>query len=81
MQKSRLSNEKLCILLAERLQNGKIQSLRFKENTRATLIVDLAKMDALARQKNQKRHFLRDIEKSFEEVALIGPEPHQFFPF
>ena len=31
--------------------------------------------------KNQKRHFLRNIEKPFHEVTPIGPQPHQFFPF
>ena len=35
----------------------------------------------LGRQKNQKRHFLRDISKSFQEVTPMGPEPHQFFSF
>ena len=43
--------------------------------------MDILKVDALARQKNQKRHFFRDIEKSFQEVTPIGPEPHQFFSF
>ena len=38
-------------------------------------------MDALARRKNSKRHFLRDISKSFQEVTLMGPEPHHFFLF
>ena len=28
-----------------------------------------------------KRHFLRDIEKSFQEVTPMGPEPHHFFLF
>ena len=45
------------------------------------LAVDVMKMDALARQKNQKRHFLKDISKSFQEVTPMGPEPHQFFSF
>ena len=36
-------------------------------------------MDPQAFQKNQKRHFFRDIEKSFQEVTPIGPEPHKFF--
>ena len=44
-------------------------------------IVDVVKVDALARQKNSKRHFLRDISKSFQEVTPMGPEPHQFFSF
>ena len=43
--------------------------------------MDIMKVDSQAFQKNQKRHFLRDIEKSFQEVTLIGPEPHQFFFF
>ena len=38
-------------------------------------------MDPQAFQKDQKRHFFRDIEKSFQEVTPIGPEPHQFFLF
>ena len=45
------------------------------------LIVDIVKVDPQAFQKNQKRHFFRDIEKSFQEVTPIGPEPHQFFSF
>ena len=32
-------------------------------------------------KKISKRHFLRDIEKSFQEVTSIGPEPHIFSPF
>ena len=43
--------------------------------------VDVVKVDALARRKNSKRHFLRDISKSFQEVNSMGPEPHQFFSF
>ena len=39
------------------------------------------KVDPLLVPKILKRHFLRDIEKSFQEVAPIGPEPHHFFPF
>ena len=31
--------------------------------------------------KKIKTPFFRDIEKSFQEVAPIGPEPHQFFLF
>ena len=45
------------------------------------LDVDIVRVDPLAFQKNQKRHFFRDIEKSFQEVTPIGPEPHQFFSF
>ena len=45
------------------------------------LAVDVVKVDALARQKNSKRHFLEDISKSFQEVTPMGPEPHQFFSF
>ena len=41
--------------------------------------MDIVKVDALAWQKNSKRHFLRDISKSFQQVTPIGPEPHQFF--
>ena len=43
--------------------------------------VDIVKVDPQAFQKNQKRHFFRDIEKSFQEVTPIGPEPHHFFFF
>ena len=39
------------------------------------------KVDQLAFQKISKRHFLRDIEISFQEVTPIGSEPHHFFPF
>ena len=46
-----------------------------------TLFMDILKVDALARQKNSKRHFLEDISKSFQEVTPMGPEPHQFFSF
>ena len=45
------------------------------------LIMDILKVDALAWRKNSKRHFLRDISKSFQEVTPMGPEPHQFFSF
>ena len=31
--------------------------------------------------KNFKTPFLRDIEKSFQEVTPMGPEPHHFFSF
>ena len=48
---------------------------------RALLVVDIVRVDPQAFQKNQKRHFFRDIEKSFQEVTPIGPEPHQFFSF
>ena len=43
--------------------------------------MDIVKVDPQAFQKNQKRHFFRDIEKPFQEVTPIGPEPHQFFSF
>ena len=39
------------------------------------------KDDALAQQKNSKRHFLKDIEKSFYEDARIGLQPYQIFSF
>ena len=46
------------------------------------LHLDNVKMDPQAFQKNPKVHFLRDIEKSLQEVnTQIGPEPHQFFSF
>ena len=39
------------------------------------------KVDPLLVQKISKRHFLRDIEKSFQEVTSIGLEPRHFFSF
>ena len=45
------------------------------------LIVDIVKVDLLLVRKISKRHFLRDIEKSYQDVTPIGPEPHHFFPF
>ena len=39
------------------------------------------KMDPLAFRKISKRHFLIDIEKSFQELTPKGPEPHLFFLF
>ena len=38
-------------------------------------------MDSLLIRKISKYHFLRDIEKSYQEVTPIGPEPHHFFSF
>ena len=43
--------------------------------------VDIVKVDPLLVRKISKRHFLKDIEKSFQEVTLMGPEPHHFFLF
>ena len=40
--------------------------------------MDNVKVDALAWQKNSKRHFLKDIENSFHQVTQIGLEPHQY---
>ena len=40
--------------------------------------VNNVKVDALAQQKNLKRHFLKDIENSFHQVTHIGLEPRQF---
>ena len=37
------------------------------------------KVDPSLVQKISKRHFLRDIEKSFQEVTPMGLEPHHFF--
>ena len=37
------------------------------------------KVDPLLVRKISKRHFLRDIEKSFQEVTPMGPEPQHFF--
>ena len=34
-----------------------------------------------ARSKKFKTPFFKDIEKSFQEVILMGPEPHHFFLF
>ena len=34
-----------------------------------------------ARSKNFKTPFLRDIQKSFQEITPMGPEPYQFFFF
>ena len=48
---------------------------------RIGLGVDIVKVDPLFVQKISKRHFLRDIKKSFQEDTPIGPEPHQFFSF
>ena len=31
--------------------------------------------------KIEKRHFFRDIEKSFQEVTAMGPDSRQFFTF
>ena len=45
------------------------------------LSVDIVKVDALARKKISKRHFLKDIEISFHQVTHIGLESHQFFSF
>ena len=39
------------------------------------------KVNLLAFQKISKHHFLRNIEKSFQEITPKGPEPHHFFPF
>ena len=39
------------------------------------------KVDSLAFRKISKHHFLRDIEKSFQEVTLMDPEPQHFFLF
>ena len=43
--------------------------------------MDIVRVDPQAFPKNQKRHFFRDIEKSFQGVTPKGPEPHQFFSF
>ena len=43
--------------------------------------IDIVKVDALAQWKISKRHFLKDIENSFQEVTPMGLEPHQFFSF
>ena len=38
--------------------------------------MDIVKADLLLVGKISKLHFLKDIEKSFQEVTPIGPEPH-----
>ena len=43
--------------------------------------MDIVKVDAFAQQKNPKRHFLRAIGNSFNEVTWRGLEPHQSFSF
>ena len=43
--------------------------------------MDIVKVDSLLVRKISKCHFLRDIEKSFQEVTPMGPEPHHFFSF
>ena len=45
------------------------------------LPVDILKVDLLLVQKISLCHFLRDIEKPFQEVTPMGPEPHHFFSF
>ena len=44
-------------------------------------LVDIMKVDLLLVQKISKRHFLRDSEKSFQEVTPMGLEPQHFFSF
>ena len=44
-------------------------------------VMDIVRVDALARRKNPKRHFFRDIQNSFHEVTHVGLEPHQIFSF
>ena len=41
----------------------------------APLAVDIVKVDLLLARKILKCHFLKDIEKSFQEVTPMGPEP------
>ena len=43
--------------------------------------LDIMKVDLLLIQKISKCHFLRDIEKSFQEVTPMSLEPHLFFLF
>ena len=45
------------------------------------LDVDIVKVDLVLVPKISKPHFLGDIEKSFQEVTAIGPEPHHCFSF
>ena len=46
-----------------------------------SLFVDIVKVDPSLVPKISKRHFLRDVKKSFQEDTPMGPEPHQFFSF
>ena len=43
--------------------------------------MDIVRVDALAWQKNPKRHFFGAIGNPFHEVTWIGLEPHQIFSF
>ena len=45
------------------------------------IAVEIIPVDLLLVQKISKRHSLRDIEKSFQDVTSIGPEPQHFFSF
>ena len=45
------------------------------------LVVDIVKVDPSLVRKISKRHFLRDIEKSFQEDTPMGPEPQHFSSF
>ena len=38
-------------------------------------------LDTLLVRKISKRHFLKDIKNSFQEVTQIDPEPRHFFLF
>ena len=43
--------------------------------------MDIVKVHPSLVRKISKRHFLRDIEKSFQKDTPMGPEPHHFFLF
>ena len=43
--------------------------------------MDIVKVDLLLVQKISKRHLMRYVEKPFQEVTPMGPEPHHFFLF
>ena len=51
------------------------------EHIRKISGVDIVKVDSLLIQKIPKRHFLKDIEKSLQEVTPIGLETCHFFSF
>ena len=71
------------LLVLNSIHEDTLNVMRVMLNLKAiyNLPVDIMRVDPQAFQKNQKRHFFRDIEKSFQEFTPIGPEPHQFFSF
>ena len=43
--------------------------------------MDIVKVDSLLIPKISKRHFFKDVEKSFQEAIPIGLEPRHFLLF